>query len=143
MRKETKYKYTPSKNVSEPIAEIMLSFLDLYEKSLSDAYTELQEGLKEQKKKTRQLKRSKVANPAVPIEPKNYTEADLDDAINEVLDEQLKCRHLPLLTDIVSSESGRVKVFRYIKHMIFIDGITDIYACLAHIECEAGEISCD
>ena len=66
-----------------------------------------------------------------------YTEKDLEDLINKVIDEQINCQQLPYVCSILSSESGKGKVFKYIKDAILKDGITDIYAALAHLENDA------
>ena len=70
-----------------------------------------------------------------------YTEEDLDNLINKVLDEQSICKDLPNVCSIISTESGRVKAFNAVKSMVLDDGITDIMACLAQIECAADEQS--
>jgi hypothetical protein len=65
---------------------------------------------------------------------KRYTEQDLDNLIDQVLDNEMQCDNYPNVCSLMNSQDGRTRVFDAVKNTVIREGITDIQAALTQLE---------
>ena len=63
-----------------------------------------------------------------------YTEQDLENLINSILDKELTCDELPNICSLLASEQGRQRVVDEVKKKILNEGFETVDAALGHIE---------
>ena len=65
-----------------------------------------------------------------------YDEAYLDQLINEILDNEFECDDYPHVCSIMSTNTGRKKIFDEVKRLCLAEGVYNIYAAIGRIETE-------
>ena len=65
-----------------------------------------------------------------------YNIGDLDNMIEKKLDENADCDFMPNVCDMLTSTTGRARIFKRVKDMVLKEGMRDIDAALVQIENE-------
>lgn len=66
----------------------------------------------------------------------HYTEADLENLVEEKLQSSKECAENPEVCKLIQTPIGKARVIERIKQIILLDGITDVESAIAQLETE-------